>query len=117
MAALNCTFEGIQLVWDGATRRAAIAVTPFRPDPGSNPRSALAYRLEETAAALRAGDLMGADAVEQLLWACAGYAQGTQVPPAVINVGARTIADDGAPDDDVPSHQVGEDEDPVEQGF
>ena len=105
-------FDGVALHWNGACRQMAIAIDPFRPDPGGNPTAALAHRLEGIASAIRSGNLSSKEGIEKALCTCAGYLKGTQLPAVAINVGARTITDE-----DVPAHQVSEDEDPVDLGF
>lgn len=88
--------EGIRLDWTGTGRQAAVAVSRFRAEPGRDVRGALAFRLEEAAAALRRGDLTGEQTVERVLWDLAGYCQAGQTPPAAIPVTARAITDEEA---------------------
>jgi hypothetical protein len=103
---------GIGMTFETSGRVAATAVDPYRHVPSGSEASVLAYRLEQLAERMRKQELVGPEAVERVLWTCAGFLISTQKEPVAISVTARTIADE-----DVPAHQVSEDEDPDEQGL
>lgn len=104
--------SGISMHFETAGRAAAIAVGRYRQAAGDGTLDVLATRLEELAAQLRRRELVGTEAVESVLWPCAGYLLHGQKPVEPIPVTARTITDE-----DVPAHQVSEDEDPDERGL
>lgn len=104
--------SGMAMQFETAGRAAAVAVARYRQGGGDGALDVLATRLEELAAQLRRRELVGPDAVESVLWSCAGYLLSTRTPQEPIPVTARAIADE-----DVPAHQVSEDEDLNEQGL
>jgi hypothetical protein len=104
--------SGVAMSFETAGRVAAIAVAPYRDIPGGSESQVFAARLEHLARQVRGQELLGPDAVEALLVSCAGFRQSTCTEPVAILVTARTITEEN-----VPAHQVSEDEDPDEQGL
>lgn len=104
--------SGVAMQFETAGRIPSIAASYYRDAPSGSELNVLARRLELLAERMRRQELNGSDAVEHVLWACAGFALSTQAEPVAITVTARTITDE-----EVPAHQVSEDEDLDEQGL
>ena len=104
---------GVAMQFETAGRVAATATSPYHHAAlCGGQANVLALRLEQLAGRIRRGELVGPQAVERVLWSCAGFLLSTQTPAEPIPVTARTITDE-----DVPAHQVSEDEDPDERGL
>ena len=104
--------SGVAMSFETAGRIAAIARDPYRDIPSGSEGQVFAARLEYLAKQVRGQELLGPDAVEALLMSCAGFLQSTCTEPVSILVTARTVTEE-----DVPAHQVSEDEDIDERGL
>jgi hypothetical protein len=105
--------SGVGMAFETAGRSAALAFSPYRQIPSGSEASLLAAQLESIAARIRSRELLGPDAVEAVLWSCAGFLYSTGAEPVAITVTACAVDKEGI----VPAHQVREDEDIDERGL
>ena len=104
--------SGVGMAFETAGRAAALASGPYHAVPSGSEFTVLAGQLERIAARIRSRELLGPDAVEAVLWPCAGFLKSTSEEPVAILVTARTVEEES-----VPAHQVSEDEDLDERGL
>ncbi len=105
--------SGVGMAFETAGRNAALALFPYRQVPSGSEAGLLAAQLEKLASRIGNRELLGPDAVEAVLWSCAGFLRSTAAEPMAITVTACAVDKEVL----VLAHQVREDEDLDERGF
>jgi hypothetical protein len=87
--------SGVGMAFETAGRIAAIARGRYRDAPSGSESQMLAASLEHLAGQVRRRELLGPDAVEAVLWSCAGFLISTQKEPEVVTVTATAVPEEG----------------------